>query len=268
MSLKSPLRRTALLERLGTSRFAREVEVLGIVTSTSDLVIAKGRAGAPDGALIVAEGQYGGRGRQGGQWTSPVRRGLWFSFLLRPTPAPALATTPAVAVGLAKALEKHGAAARIKWPNDLLVQGGKIGGTLVDVTTDAEGQSFAVCGVGINVDVQAHEVPSPGVAPPTSFSAAGLSLPAREALLADALLSVEAELLALERGELDALRQEYVRRDALRGCQVVVEGPEGPVTGRLERCDPIDGLDVITATGTVHVPAEHARILRVDSDPS
>lgn len=138
----------------------RELHVLGEVTSTSDVVAAAARAGEPEGLVVVAEQQAGGRGRLGRTWASPPRAGLTFSVLLRPTAPMERWTLLPLLAGVATALaiaERTGIEVRLKWPNDLVVDGRKIGGILAEVTGGA-----VVVGIGINVTTAADELPGPG----------------------------------------------------------------------------------------------------------
>jgi BirA family biotin operon repressor/biotin-[acetyl-CoA-carboxylase] ligase len=115
--------------------------------STNDDVAALARDGAPDGLWLRAERQTGGKGRQGRAWQSPAGN-LHASTLvrLRPgdPPAPTLALVAAVA--LHEAVEPHAPAARIKWPNDLLVDGAKLAGILLERQGEA-----VIVGFGVNL---------------------------------------------------------------------------------------------------------------------
>jgi BirA family biotin operon repressor/biotin-[acetyl-CoA-carboxylase] ligase len=130
---------------LGTPRLhLREID------STSDRARALALAGAPHGALVTAAAQTAGRGRQGRVWTTQPGAALTMSVVLR-DPPPLLPLVAAVAVA-----ESCGAGARIKWPNDVLVEGRKVAGIL------AEGrphEGWAVLGVGVNVAVDVGALP-------------------------------------------------------------------------------------------------------------
>ena len=125
-----------------------------VVASTMDLARAEAESGAPEGTLILADEQRRGRGRRGRVWTSPPG-GLWASLVLRPT-------TPErhigrfsvlVAIGLAQGLrERFGLPFTVKWPNDLLVYGRKLGGTLIEVSSQGDDPSRLIVGVGLNVN--------------------------------------------------------------------------------------------------------------------
>jgi BirA family biotin operon repressor/biotin-[acetyl-CoA-carboxylase] ligase len=104
------------------------------VTSTQDVARA-----LPIGSVVVAEHQTAGRGRLDRGWESPPATGLLVSFVMRPNPLLSLAAGVAAA-------EACGGDVRLKWPNDLLLRGTKVGGILVEVMT-----AKAICGIGINL---------------------------------------------------------------------------------------------------------------------
>jgi BirA family biotin operon repressor/biotin-[acetyl-CoA-carboxylase] ligase len=135
----------------------REVRVLPEIGSTNDYVATLGRAGTPEGLVVVAEHQFLGRGRLDRQWTSPARAGLTFSVLLRPeVPAAQRSWVPMLlATAAASALsERCDLDVSLKWPNDLTVDGRKVGGVLAESTGDA-----VVVGFGINVSTTRDELP-------------------------------------------------------------------------------------------------------------
>src|SRR3970282_924920 len=104
----------------------RPLEVLGEIGSTNDRILAAGRDGAPEGLAVIADRQTAGRGRLGRSWTSPPGGGVYTLVLLRPrlpaVQAPLLTLVAGLAV--AEAIENvTGLAPRVKWPNDLLVNG-------------------------------------------------------------------------------------------------------------------------------------------------
>ena len=113
----------------------RELEVVGRTASTNADLGARARAGEPGGYVLIAEEQTAGRGRLDRSWQAPARSSLLMSVLLRPAPPAATWTLlPFVAgVAVAEAVRAVGqCAAELKWPNDVLVDGRKLGGILVE----------------------------------------------------------------------------------------------------------------------------------------
>lgn len=123
--------------------------------STNDEAKRLGAREAPEGTLVVAEGQTRGRGRLGRSWDSPPGAGLYVSLLLRPPlppgDLPQLTLTTAVAVVRA-VRTVAGVAPGIKWPNDLLLQGKKLGGILTEMETESDRIRHLVVGLGLNVN--------------------------------------------------------------------------------------------------------------------
>jgi BirA family biotin operon repressor/biotin-[acetyl-CoA-carboxylase] ligase len=185
------------------------------VGSTSDRARALASEGAPHGTLVTTDHQVAGRGRQGRTWTTPPRRALTMSLVLRDVPE--LLT---LAAGLAVA-EAAGPAARIKWPNDVLVGGLKVAGIL------AEGrprEGWAILGVGVNVALREDDLP------PELRGRAGTLGRAEEdveVVLRDVLRALETRLAE----PADALLRAWATRDALAGEHVSWAGGEGIADG-------------------------------------
>ncbi len=133
------------MSALGTPRLH-----LRETTSTNDRARALAGAGAPHGTLVTAGAQSAGRGRQGRSWVAPPDRALLMSLLLRDPPA-LLPLLAAVAVA-----ETVGDAAQIKWPNDVLLDGRKVAGILVEGRPQ---ERWAVLGIGLNVAVDVAALP-------------------------------------------------------------------------------------------------------------
>ncbi len=137
-----------------SSRIGHPLVHLAEATSTNDVVKERALAGAAEGLVVVADRQTCGRGRRGRTWISAPGQGLYFSALLRPGWPAADAPWLGVLAGLAawQAVRDLGVTqATMKWPNDVLVEGRKLGGVLVEPRIAAGRVEFAVLGIGINV---------------------------------------------------------------------------------------------------------------------
>lgn len=156
----APLAFEKFLARLRMTDVAvGRVHFFPTISSTQDEAIRLAQAGAPEGTVVVAGRQTKGRGRLGRVWFSPPGAGLYASVILKPqAPAerwPALSVLAGVAV--VEELERLGVAgARLKWPNDALIDGRKVAGILTEAFPDA---GFAVLGLGLNASFQGVEVP-------------------------------------------------------------------------------------------------------------
>lgn len=131
------------------------IEVFDRLATTQDLAIARAEEGAAEGAVIQAMIQTGGRGRHGNQWVSPLGN-LYMSFILRPMCAPDLAGQIAFVIGLAlsAAMEPYTAGHKktLKWPNDVLIDGQKCAGILLESSLSAAGLvETLIVGMGVNI---------------------------------------------------------------------------------------------------------------------
>ena len=144
-----------VLQGLKTRVFTGPVHHFETLDSTNDLAKELAVQGAPEGTVVVAEAQTGGRGRLGREWNSPPGVGLYVSLVLRPMlppmELPQITLTTAVAV--VRAVRRvAGVAPGIKWPNDLLVNGKKLGGILTEMETESDRIRHVVVGLGLNVN--------------------------------------------------------------------------------------------------------------------
>lgn len=144
-----------ILAGLATKKLGRKVVCFQETSSTNDRALELAARREPEGTVVAAEHQTRGRGRRERFWYSPSGQNLLFTVLFRPPwiaeQAPLLTLLMAVAVveGIHQAT---GLWARIKWPNDLLVDGAKVAGILTESQAQADRIAFAICGVGVNVN--------------------------------------------------------------------------------------------------------------------
>lgn len=224
--------------------------VLDETGSTNDEALALGRSGAAHGAAVAARAQTAGRGRRGHAWESP-RGNLYLSVILRPEVVPARLPGLAAACGLGVVgglvAAGCGGEVRLKWPNDVLARGRKLAGILVEAARDEGGQTFAACGVGVNVELAPRELGAISLAElgdTPSFSALA------EVLRAAIVGRVDAWAAAGGERPLDGIRDDYQALLAWRGEKVRVLAAEdgaGRVRGTLEGVDPwgravVDGV--------------------------
>ena len=135
---------------LKTQRIGRAVVVHDRTSSTSDIAAAYAGRPANDGLVVFAEEQARGRGRTGATWCSGHGQSLLFSVLLLDCQLPGELLSLAIAVGVAEALGQVGGhAARIKWPNDIMLAGRKLAGILVESQRTDAGAAHII-GIGIN----------------------------------------------------------------------------------------------------------------------
>jgi BirA family transcriptional regulator, biotin operon repressor / biotin---[acetyl-CoA-carboxylase] ligase len=129
------------------------VELLETTTSTLDVAHRLAADGAPAGTLVIANEQTAGRGRGGKSWQSPPEAGLWLTLIERPADTSGLDVL-SIRVGLAaaEALDRFAPEPiRLKWPNDLYVDRGKLAGILVEARWREQSVEWIAIGLGINV---------------------------------------------------------------------------------------------------------------------
>jgi len=156
---------------LKVRRVGKAVICLEETDSTNARARQLGEEGAADGAVIIADRQSAGRGRLGRRWESPTGVNLYTSILLRPLipvqQAPQLTFLSAVAV--AESLSQlYQLPARVKWPNDVLVNGRKIAGLLNEMNAETEQVHFVILGVGVNLNMTGEQFPEELNYPATS----------------------------------------------------------------------------------------------------
>ena len=220
-----------------------KLTIVDVTGSTNDDLLEAGKQGAPHGTGLAARAQTAGRGRRGHKWDSTVGN-LLLSIVLRPCVNPAKFSGLAAVSGLAvlEALENQGLANEIglKWPNDLVARGRKLGGILVEAARDNEGKPFAVCGIGVNVNYVPSEVPDGGL-PAIGLSDLNESVPTVNMLLdevyhavIDAVDAWAEHLNAMEEdaGPLAPVHSEYIAHLNWIGDYVIARSPAGDELAR------------------------------------
>ena len=192
----------------------REILVFEETDSTNDLAARAGRDGVAEGIVFFAESQRAGRGRLGRRWVSPPGRNLLFSVLLRPAVVPAERwpeLTFCAALAVAETAERFaGRAARVKWPNDVLLDGRKVAGILLEAH-HAPGAGFVVVGIGLNVLQRAEDFPPELRERAGSLAMLGAGEPSRREVAAFVLERLDEHYRRWPEG-FTAIREECVQR--------------------------------------------------------
>lgn len=152
----------AIAAGLDAVRIGRRLDFLKQTPSTNADAFRAAEEGAPEGTVVIADAQSGGKGRRGRIWSSPPGVNLYCSVILRskimPHEAPQLTFLSAVAV--ARAIERStGLTPEIKWPNDVLIGGKKVAGLLNEMSAETDGINFIILGIGVNVNMAADQFP-------------------------------------------------------------------------------------------------------------
>lgn len=206
------------------------------IGSTNDEALAWAADGAKDFSLVIADEQTHGRGRLDRKWFTPKGSALAVSLILRPTASmrPHLSRTVGLAaLSIADACLKLGLPTQIKWPNDILVNGKKLAGILIESVWTGEDVDSLVVGMGINICKESVPPLENLQFPATSLEdELGKSAPKREDFLRDVL---NAFLARREHIGANALVADWEKKLAFRGHQVqILAGSADPVTGSLD----------------------------------
>ncbi|MBS0538511.1 MAG: biotin--[acetyl-CoA-carboxylase] ligase [Proteobacteria bacterium] len=212
------------------------------VGSTNDEAARLAEAGAPEGTFVWAREQTGGRGRRGRRWASPVGN-LYCSTILRPDcPAPRAAELGFVAALAVADLVIDGRAVRVKWPNDVLVNGGKVAGILPESSIAQDGRvEHVVLGIGVNVGFAPSlpEMRYPGATLGGTVEAAAAGLAA----------GLARWLGAWRREGFETIRANWLERAGPLGAEVDVKLGEELVRGAFAGMDREGALMLDTPAG-------------------
>jgi BirA family transcriptional regulator, biotin operon repressor / biotin---[acetyl-CoA-carboxylase] ligase len=178
-------------------------------------------AGAPHGTVVTAAEQSAGRGRQGRTWTAPAGKALLYSAIVRPLEDRHTMLPLAVPLAVCEAAEqlRPDLECKVKWPNDIHVEGRKLAGVLIEARPQ---DGWAVIGIGLNLSIEPDEFPAE--LRDTATSLGDVSTAAARALLNERLTEWVA-------ADPDAALTEWRNRDALHGREVAWEGGSGVADG-------------------------------------
>jgi BirA family biotin operon repressor/biotin-[acetyl-CoA-carboxylase] ligase len=269
-ALTRPLEQARLDELVRDNPLVRRVIVLDEVGSTNDVARRLAEEGDATGTVVLAEYQTAGRGRQGRSWHARHGLGLLLSVLLRPgRPVMELTRwTLGAAVAACEACgESSGAPVAIRWPNDLVSGGRKLGGVLAEVRARGPARHDLVLGLGLNVLQRAEDFPAelrPACTSLQQITAEG-TVPSREVLAAAYLSHLAGVVEELERGSWSGVARRFESlASGLHGQKVRVLTPGDParsyggVTAGLDEVGAIRVRDASGVLRSVHL-AESVR---------
>lgn len=218
------LLREEIIEKLGVNTFVSDLQIFSELDSTNRYLKELAQAGAKEGTVIIANCQSAGRGRLGRSFFSPEETGIYMSILLRPKIElqKSVRITSMAAVAVARAIENvSGIEAKIKWVNDIFLNGKKVCGILTEsgINTMAGILDYAVLGIGVNVGV--IEFPEELKEIATSVCNECSHLVTRTALIAEILKELEYWYPSLENG---SFLKESRERSLLLGKDILVVG--------------------------------------------
>ncbi|MEG1413050.1 MAG: biotin--[acetyl-CoA-carboxylase] ligase [Acidaminococcaceae bacterium] len=156
------LRPEEVVSRLDTQWIGHSINYDETVRSTNEVAKKLANEGCEHGLVCITEEQSNGKGRLARGWFTPFARGVWFSVVLKPQfmPSEASKCTLLAAVAVVKAVNTYpGIEAKIKWPNDILLQGKKLVGILTEMNAEFGHINYIVIGIGLNVNIPREIIP-------------------------------------------------------------------------------------------------------------
>jgi BirA family biotin operon repressor/biotin-[acetyl-CoA-carboxylase] ligase len=238
-------------DELGDLRERYRLSVVDVVDSTNVALMRDALSGAPSGSVLCAEHQLQGKGRRGRAWRSALGGSLTFSILWRFERGIHEISGLSLAVGLAvaRAVNRYSAyPVGLKWPNDVLLDYRKLAGILVEVQGDLHGPSFAVVGIGLNVNLgprQREEIDQAVV----DLMEMGVRT-GRNRLLAACLQELDSVVDVLRRQGFAGLRDAWMQLDAYAGRPVRLSMPDGlSWIGHAQGVDPTGAFVLRDETG-------------------
>ncbi|MGH2806668.1 MAG: biotin--[acetyl-CoA-carboxylase] ligase [Actinomycetota bacterium] len=265
---------TEIIEASIGGKFGKPLRFYDSIDSTNRDALEWASEGAPEGALVTTDHQTAGRGRWGRTWSSDPGHLLQMSLVLRPGlhVTDAGLVTTGVGVACAEAIEETiGIAARLKWPNDVMLNGLKTAGILVESTVTGSTIDAAVAGIGINVNWTRDDMPEDIRDSATSLaSEKGAEVPRLDLLVA-LLERLERWCSDFDPAARTRLIDAATERSEILGHEVTVRFADGgTVQGTALRLLPSGALelDVDGRVGPIHV-GEIQRLRRVkEADPT
>jgi len=244
----------------------REIIFLDSTSSTNDVATKLGsKEKTPEGTVIIADEQKNGRGRFGRNWISPPGVNLYFTVILKPTlfPENISIVTLAAAVAVASSVREYtGIEAEIKWPNDILIHGRKIGGILVEMKSMGERIDLLNIGIGLNVNMQLDTIPEDIRPFTTSLKTESKTDIDRCSLLNVILRQLEQIYKMILNGDKQTLINEWIQLNCTIGKEVSVQSQNSTIRGVADSVNDNGELRIRLESGNIEtVNAGELKIL-------
>ena len=245
----------------------KEIIFLETTTSTNDAAMELGtKREDPEGIVVISDSQSRGKGRFGRAWISPPGVNLYFTVLLKP-PFPskeAALLTLITAVAVVTAIRGYtGLNAEIKWPNDILINGKKAGGILLELKAAGNRINLLVIGIGVNVNMSLKDLPEDMRSLSTSLRVESGRLFDRVELLGKILAELDRSYKILLKGNKGALINDWIRLNSTLRNKVTVKNHERIISGIAENINDNGELIIRLPSGeTETVKAGDVTILK------
>lgn len=246
---------TDLKQGASASNWIDRVQLLDSVVSTQEEAKLLAESGALEGTTVIAEEQTGARGRMGRQWFSPRGKGVWMSIVLRPklplSQTPQLTLLAGVAV--CKAIRRvTGVEAGIKWPNDLLAEGRKICGILLESSLREGELHYCIAGIGISANMTEADYPDHLQEIATSLRIQRGGVPVDRSELERAVLDeLESHYDLYMNQGFKPIKELWESMSVTLGRQIALNSLQGRVEGVVVGLDDTGGLLLRTSSGEI-----------------
>jgi BirA family biotin operon repressor/biotin-[acetyl-CoA-carboxylase] ligase len=247
----------SILNQLKTKQLGRTLTLLDECTSTNDEARRLATDGAPDGSLIISAIQTGGRGRHGRRWISP-RGGIWMTLIIRSPITIPVESIPLIgALSVARSIRSQlQIDSRVRWPNDVVVQGSKVAGLIAEAHQQGNSLEFVLLGIGVNANFESLELRDRKIDAVTLKDVSRGTVDSPR-LVCNILLELE-ELLSLAASDLEQLLELLRRRDYSAGRTVKVVMKDRTIQGVFADYQSVDAAVIHSNGERVVVPAASA----------
>ncbi len=213
------------------------LELFDSIASTNTYLLVQPPPGPERFRVAIAEHQTSGRGRHNRHWVSPAGAGLYLSlaYTFEKTPEQLPSLTLATGIGVVGALQKlkiEGTS--LKWPNDIVALNGKLGGILTEVQSRASDYVTVVTGIGLNIalpDGEEFGINSKWAHRAIDVSSVVEKVPALELIAAGMIEAMAAVMSKFESLGFAGFSEDWVQHDWLQGRDVIVDLPDGQISG-------------------------------------
>ena len=239
-----------LRSELASTLFSSRIIYRETIDSTNELAKHLAAEGAPEGTIVIAEEQTGGRGRRGRSWHSPAGANLLFSVLLRPAVQvdQVFALTMILALAAIEGVRRLTALSlKIKWPNDLYAGTKKLAGILTEFSSRERQVDWAVLGLGLNVTWYPQEL---GAKSTSILAETGIAV-SRTRLLVETLKVFEGYYQEILAGNIDLYHKKWNETCFILGKPVFIDSEKERITGKALRIDPDGALVIETTEGVI-----------------
>ena len=241
-----------IIRDLKTENIGKRVYYFEELDSTQNFAQQIAADKKENGTIVIAEKQTSGRGRLDRKWTSP-KGGIWFSLIIHPKFDVSSSTLIPIlsAVALSKSIKKIlGVETEVKWPNDIILNGKKVAGILVDASVQANNIDYLILGIGINFDIDTKKLEKRLSKTPNFYGVNSLrennNKTPPKILLKEFLFQFEKNLSSLDKGEKAKIVKEWTKKAAGIGRKITINTSSGKISGISQGIDTDGALKIKT----------------------